>query len=253
MTTILSLVNQKGGVAKTTTSINLAAALAELKQKILLVDMDPQANLTQGLGFTQKVEVTTYEILTEELPITKGIYASKIANVDLVPADIRLANAELELSGVIARETLLKGSFTAAGELDYDYVIIDCSPSLGLLTVNALTSSTDMIIPMEPAIFSLEGIEQLVNITNLIRKKMNPQLEIKGVLLTRVDSRTNIAEDFEAELRNIFGDKIFNTVIHQNVKIAEAQTEGLAVNHYAPRAKGSKEYAALAKELINRD
>jgi chromosome partitioning protein len=247
---IIGIVNQKGGVGKSTTAINLSSCLAQLGKKVLLIDIDPQANTTRGIGFNQKVDTTIYEVLVEELPLSNAIYNTNIKNIDIVPSNIKLANAELELSSVFGRETILETAFQKSDSLDYDYVIIDCNPSLGLLTVNAMVACSDLIIPMEPAIFSLDGIEQLVNVINLIKRKINEELSIKGVLLTRVDARTNIAKEFEDELREIFGDKIFNTIIHQNVKIVESQAEQLPINIYDDKARGAKEYMKLAKELI---
>lgn len=247
---IISVVNQKGGVAKTTTAINLASALVNEGKKILLLDIDPQANLTQGIGFNNQVNTTIYEILTDKLPLSEAIYKTKIDNLDIVPSSIRLANAELELAGELGRETLLRESIEETDLSKYDYIFIDCNPSLGLLTVNALSACNEIIIPMEPGIFALEGIGQLVNVIKLIKRKINSQLDIKGVLLTRVDGRTNIAIEFKDELKEIFGNKVFDTIIHQNVAIGQAQIEELPVDHYDKKATGTKEYKALAKELI---
>ncbi|MBM7624916.1 ParA family protein [Sporohalobacter salinus] len=248
---IISIVNQKGGVAKTTTAINLASSLVELNKKVLVVDMDPQANMTQGLGFENNNKTTVYEILTNKLALNEGIYSTDINGLDIVASDIKLANAELELSGELGRETLLRESLQKSENLDYDYIIIDCNPSLGLLTVNALVACRETIIPVEPSIFSLEGIEQLINVIKTIKRKLNERLNIKSVLLTRVDGRTNIADEFLNELKNIFGNKVFDTIIHQNVKIAEAQTKSTPINIYDKNARGAKEYKSLAKELIN--
>jgi len=250
MSNIISLVNQKGGVGKTTTAINLGASLAELEKEVLLIDIDPQGNLTQGVGFdTEKVDNTIYEVLTTDINLEEAIYQTEFNNLDIVPSTIKLANTEIELSGEIGRETILSEKIRQAN-LDYDYILLDCSPSLGLLTVNSLSASNDLIIPIEPSYFSLEGLEQLINIIKLIRKKINEDLSIKGVLMTRVDGRTNIAEEFEKDLKEVFGNKIFNTLIHQNVKIAEAQGEQVPINHYSRKAKGSKEYMKLAKEVV---
>jgi chromosome partitioning protein len=248
---ITAIVNQKGGVAKTTTTINLGSCLAELGKKVLLIDIDPQGNLTQGLG-VENIDKTIYECLTEELPLSEIIQHTNFNNLDIVPANIKLANAELELSSTLGRESLLKDALEHA-DLNYDYILIDCNPSLGILTVNALTATEDIIIPLEPGIFALEGIGQLVKVIQLIKKKLNPKLNIKGVLLTRVNSRTSLAKDFEVQLHEIFGDKVFNTVIHNNVKIAEAQTYKKPINVYDKNAKGSIEYMSLAKELISNE
>ena len=255
---IIALVNQKGGVAKTTTAINLSSSLAKKGKKVLLVDMDPQANLSQGVSI-QNPNKTTYDILKKQITFAEGIkscpFNEKLeGKLDIIPSNINLANAELELSGELGRETLFKEAFEDSkkeNSYNYDYMIIDCNPSLGLLTVNALCIAEDLIIPLEPSFFALDGLEKLVDVIKLIRKKLNSNLRVRGVLLTRVDGRTNIAKDFERELKDIFGDKLFNTVIHQNVTISEAQTEGLPINLYNKKAKGTKEYKKLAEELIN--
>lgn len=248
---ICAIANQKGGVAKTTTAINLGSCLAELGKRVLLIDDDPQGNLTQGLGI-ENIDKTIYECLTEELPLSDIIQSTGIANLDIVPASIKLANAELELSNVLGREGLLKEALEKS-HLDYDYILIDCNPSLGILTVNALTAAEGIIIPLEPGIFALEGIGQLVKVINLIKKKLNPKLEIKGVLLTRANQRTSLAKEFEEQLQAIFKDKVFKTVIHNNVRIAEAQAEKKPINIYDKTAKGAIEYMALAKELIGNE
>ena len=247
---IISIVNQKGGVAKTTTAINLSSSLVSMGKKILLLDIDPQANMSQGIQFERKESKTIYEVLIDDLPLSEAIHNTSIDNLDIIPSSISLANAELELAGELGRETLLREAIEDTTLSKYDYIIIDCNPSLGLLTVNALSACKELIIPMEPSIFALEGIGQLVNVIKLIKRKINPQLEIKGVLLTRVDARTNIAIDFKEELEKVFGDKVFNTVIHQNVAVAQAQIEELPVNLYDSKARSAKEYMSLAKELI---
>lgn len=255
---IIAIVNQKGGVAKTTTTINLGACLAEKGKDVLLIDLDPQANLTHGLGLG-KMENTMYRVLRKEISIGSAICQSDLAppdwkgQLDLVPSSIELANSEIEFSGEIARETILKEAFTESAEIlsDYDYILVDTNPSLGLLTVNALSLAHTVIIPLEPSIFALDGMEQLTNAIRLVKRKINEHLAIKGVLLTRVDGRTNIAKEFQQELGAVFGDKLFSTVIHQNVRLNEAQTESLPVNLYDDKATGTKEYRNLAKELVD--
>ena len=247
---IIAIVNQKGGVAKTTTAINLGAALAQNGKKVLLVDADPQANLTAGLGISPDKK-TVYDCLVSELSLDEAIYATDIKGLDIVPANIQLANAELELSNIFGRETLLRESMES-NKLLYDYILIDCNPSLGLLTVNALTACEGIIIPMEPSIFAFQGIDNLLKVVNLVKKKLNSRINIFGVLLTRVDSRTNIAKEFFEQLQEVFKEKLFETVIHQNVKITEAQAEKKPILFFDSDSKGSKEYLQLSKEVINR-
>lgn len=248
---IIALTNQKGGCAKTTTALNLGASLAKLGKKVLLIDIDPQANLTSGLGISTE-EKTLYNCLVNDLQIEEIILKTNYENLDIVPSNILLSNAEIELSNVIGRETVLKTLFKKTKGLDYDYIILDCNPSLGLLTINALSASDEIIIPMEAAIFSFQGIESLVKTIHLIQEKINDKLNICGVLLTRVNSRANISKEFENKLKEIFKDKVFNTVIHQNVAIVESQLESIPVIEYDPKSNGAKEYLLLAEEVINR-
>ncbi|MCK8823975.1 ParA family protein [Fuchsiella alkaliacetigena] len=254
---IISIVNQIGGVAKTTTAVNLASSLVELGQKVLVIDMDPQANLAKSLGFNKQPENTIYDILVNKLPLTKAIYPTKVDNLNIVPSNISLATAEVELIGELSRETLLKESLKESENLDYDYVIIDCHPSLGLLTINALVACNDVIIPVEPSIFAkkslVEGLEQLMKVIELIRKRVNPDLNLKGALLTRVESKREEENLFKEELAETFGDKVFKTAIHKTVKIPEAQTEELPINLFDNTIRAAKEYLVLAKEIIEMD
>jgi len=247
---IISIVNQKGGTGKTTTAINLGASLVELGKKVLLIDTDPQANLTTGIGATNGKK-TIYDCLVNDVPISKCIYKTNIENLYIVPSSIQLANAEIELSSTLGRESVLKDAICST-TLDYDYILIDCNPSLGLLTINALTACNKVLIPLEPSIFSFQGVDNLIKIINLIRKKLNNKINILGVLLTRVDSRTNISKDFESQLKEIFKNKVFETLIHQNVKIVEAQVEKKTIIEYDKQSKGAKEYLQLAKEVVAR-
>lgn len=249
---IYAIVNQKGGVAKTTTTINLGSALAMCGKKVLIIDADPQANMTSGIGMREKSEKTIYDCLSVETPLEEVIYKTEIENLDCITADIKLANAEIEMSTKIGRESILKEVFTQSKEIDkYDYVFIDCNPSLGLLTINVLVACEKVIIPMEAAMFSFAGIEQLVKIINMVKKKLNNTLDIEKVLLTRVNDRTNLSKEFQEELLKIFKDKVFKTKIHQNTKIGEAQAMNQPVNVYAPTSKGAIEYKNLAEELIS--
>jgi len=259
---IISVTNQKGGVSKTSTAINVGSILAERGKKVLLVDIDPQFNMTTGLGFT-KSNNTIYNIMKEDIKFHEAIYNTNIepddweGKLDLIPSHIELANAELEFSGEIGRETILKEAYERSKDkiMDsgYDYIILDTNPSLGLLTINAMAIADSLIIPLEPSIFALDGMEQLTNVVKLVRKKINKDLKIEGALLTRVDGRTKIGDEFYSQLKEVFGDKLFNTVIHQNVAISEAQSEGLPINLYDKNAKGTKEYKSLVEELIDNE
>jgi chromosome partitioning protein len=240
----------------------LGAALAEKGKKVLLVDVDPQFNMTTGLGFSKK-ENTIYEVMKEDIAFHEAIYPTNIepddwqGKIDLIPSNIELANAELEFSGEIGRETILKEAFDRSKakieEKNYDYIILDTNPSLGLLTINAMAVANSLIIPLEPSIFALDGMEQLINVVKLVRRKINKNLDIEGALLTRVDGRTKIAEEFYNDLKGVFGEKLFDTVIHQNVRISEAQSEGLPINVYDKKARGAKEYKQLALELMRNE
>ena len=259
---IISVTNQKGGVSKTSTAINTAGILVEKGKNVLLIDIDPQFNMTTGLGFSKK-EHTIYDVMKEKIQFHEAIYSTNLeekswkGKLDLIPSHIDLANAELEFSGEIGRETILKESFDRSKEeimaAGYDYIILDTNPSLGLLTINAMAIADSLIIPLEPSIFALDGMEQLINVVKLVRRKINKDLKIEGALLTRVDGRTKIGDEFYSQLKEVFGDKLFNTVIHQNVAISEAQSKGLPINLYDKNAKGTKQYKSLVEELISNE
>lgn len=248
---IISICNQKGGVAKTTTSINLASNLAELGKKVLVVDLDPQYNLTVGLDFDNTDKKTTFDLLKyEEVNIKDTIYKTDF-NLDIIPSCLTLANLEVELSTVMYREELLKDKLETIKD-DYDYIIIDCNPALGILTLNGLVASDKVIVAIEPGSFALEGITNLGNFIKKIQRKLNPSLEMMGVLLTRVIKNTNISKTFKGELGSIFGDKFFKTIIHTNVTIADSQMNGKPLNFYDKKCSGYVEYLELAKEVIER-
>ena len=251
---IITFANQKGGVGKTTSAINIAAALTELGYKVIAVDMDPQANLTLGLGQKQAhAKTTIYDCLVHARPFASAIIDTSIPNLSLVCANMNLANAELEMAGLTGREKLLSHSIETAGEtLHADFIIIDPPPSLGLLTLNALSDSDGVVVPIETGIFAMSGVEQLLSIINLVKKKINPRLSILGVLLTKFDGRSNFAKELVEEINEIFGDKLLSSYIHQTIRLGEAQKAGLPICKYLPKSRGAIEYEQAAKELSER-
>ena len=246
------IANQKGGVGKTTTAINIAANLALQGKKVLAVDLDPQGNMTMGLGIYSEPKLTTYDCLVHDAPLAEVVLETEISGLFCAPSGMALANAEIEISGVTGRETLFRASIEA-NSIDYlDYIIIDPPPSLGLLTLNALSASDAVVVPIEGSIFALSGVEQLLSIINVVRKKLNPRLVIAGVLLTKFDGRSNFAKEIVQEINEIFGDKLFSSFIHQTVRIGESQKAGMPLGLYAPRSRGAEEYLEVTKELISR-
>lgn len=248
---IFTISNQKGGVAKTTSVINIAAALTKLGKKVLVIDMDPQSNLTSGLNQKNKFDKSIYDVLIHEYPIKKTIIHTEWNDLHLVPTSIKLANAELELASVMGRETILQTVVDEAELIkEYDYIIIDTNPGLGLLTINALGIADGVIIPMEPEIYSLEGIDYLIQVITLIRKKINKNLEIAGVLLTKVNPITRVSKDFQDEIKKIFGDKVFKTKININVRVQDASSERIPVVFFDEKAKAAEQYIDLAREIV---
>ena len=252
MAKIISLANQKGGVGKTTTAINLSAALAKEGKKVLLVDADPQANASSGLGIDiRNLEATIYECLVSGIDPKLAIHHTSVDNLDLIPSHIDLVGAEIEMLGLEDRELLMKRILSHLRD-QYDFILIDCSPSLGLITVNALTASDSVIIPVQAEFFALEGIAKLLNTIKIIKSKLNPQLKIEGFLVTMFDNRLRLSTQVHDEVKKHFGSLVFNTVITRNVRLSEAPSHGLSVLDYDPSSKGAKNYAALAKEVIKR-
>ena len=252
MAKIISLANQKGGVGKTTTAINLSAALAKEGKKVLLVDADPQANASSGLGIDiRNLEATIYECLVSGIDPKLAIHHTSVDNLDLIPSHIDLVGAEIEMLGLEDRELLMKRILSHLRD-QYDFILIDCSPSLGLITVNALTASDSVIIPVQAEFFALEGIAKLLNTIKIIKSKLNPQLKIEGFLVTMFDNRLRLSTQVYDEVKKHFGSLVFNTVITRNVRLSEAPSHGLSVLDYDPSSKGAKNYAALAKEVIKR-
>ncbi len=252
MSKIISLANQKGGVGKTTTSINLAAALAQQGKHVLLIDADPQANASSGLGVDiEQLSSTIYECLINRIDPHSAVLHTSVKRLDIIPSHIDLVGAEIEMLNIEHRETILK-SILSQLRSEYDYILIDCSPSLGLLTVNALTASDSVIIPVQCEFFALEGIAKLLNTIKIIKSQLNPALQIEGFLLTMYDNRLRLSNQVYEEVKRHFGDLVFNTVISRNVRLSEAPSHGLSIIEYDASSKGAKNYVALAKELIKR-
>ena len=250
---IIALANQKGGVGKTTTTINLAASLATLEKTVLVVDADPQANASSGLGVDIKeVECSLYECIVNKTDVREAIYTTDIEGLDIIPSHIDLVGAEIEMLNVNDREKVLKTMFEPI-KGEYDFILIDCSPSLGLITVNSLTAADSVIIPVQCEYFALEGISKLLNTIKIIKQRLNPKLEIEGFLLTMYDSRLRLANQIYDEVKRHFQELVFKTVIQRNVKLSESPSHGLPVILYDADSTGSKNHLALAKEIINKN
>lgn len=250
MVKVIAIANQKGGVGKTTTSVNLSACLSSLEKKVLLVDIDPQGNATSGFGIDKsKIKKSMYDILVNDVPVENVIMRTDIENLKIIPATIQLAGAEIELVSVMSRETKLKRMIDKI-KYDYDYVIIDCPPSLGLLTINSLTAASSVLVPIQCEFYALEGLSQLMNTVALVQKNLNPILELEGVVLTMFDSRTNLSIQVVDEVKNHFSHKVYRMMIPRNVRLSEAPSHGQPIILYDPKSKGSEMYLELAKEVI---
>ena len=249
---IIALANQKGGVGKTTTAINLAASLATLGKKVLVIDADPQANASSGLGIDiRQIKHSIYECLINGDTPREGIHHTCVEGLDIIPSHIDLVGAEIEMLDMPGRENIMKKSLAAIKD-EYDYLLIDCSPSLGLITVNSLTAADSVIIPVQCEYFALEGISKLLNTIKIIKSNLNPSLRIEGFLLTMYDARLRLSAQVHDEVRRHFGDLVFNTVIARNVRLSEAPSHGMSVLEYDRYSKGAKNYTNLAKELIRK-
>ncbi|KRM68192.1 Cobyrinic acid ac-diamide synthase [Apilactobacillus ozensis DSM 23829 = JCM 17196] len=247
---VIALANQKGGVGKTTTSVNLGADLTNLGKSVLLVDADAQGNATSGIGIQKShIEKDIYDVLVNEEPIKNVILHSQHKGLDIVPATIQLSGADVELTPQMAREVRLSDAIKTIKD-DYDYILIDCPPSLGLITINAFTASDSILIPVQSEYYALEGLSQLLNTVKLVQKHFNPDLKIEGVLLTMFDARTNLGNQVNKEVREYFKDKVYQTIIPRNVRLSEAPSYGLPIIDYDASSKGAKLYMELAKEVL---
>ncbi|MBN1915810.1 ParA family protein [Candidatus Dojkabacteria bacterium] len=257
---IIVFSNQKGGVGKTTTVLNLGSYLAEMGKKVLLIDLDPQANLTSGTGYSvhgdeksipeKTKNKTVYEVLIGDKELSNVFVSTQIENLYLVPSGIELAGAEIELVSMMSRETILKRKIATVND-QFDYILIDCPPSLGLLTINALVAAEQLIIPVQCEYFALEGLGQLINTFNIVKKNLNSTLELKGVVLTMFDSRTRLSKEIVEEVNRFFKDKVFKTIIPRNVRLSESPSHGKPITLYDRSSEGAKSYEKLAKEILS--
>lgn len=247
---MIALANQKGGVGKTTSSVNLSSSLAFLGKKVLLVDIDPQGNASSGVGVNKgEIEHCIYDVLVDDVAIQDVLQKTDLDNLNVIPATIQLAGAEVELVPAISREIRLKKAIGSIRD-DYDYVIIDCPPSLGLLTLNALTAADSVLIPVQCEYYALEGLSQLLNTIRIVQKHLNEDLQIEGVLLTMLDARTNLGIQVIEEVKKYFQNKVFNTIIPRNVRLSEAPSHGKPILLYDAKSKGAEVYLELAKEVV---
>ena len=246
---VISVANQKGGVGKTTTTVNLGTILAKKGKKVLLIDADPQGTATSGLGVDKDVELSLYDVLVNETEIEKTIQDTMIKNLKLCPSNINLAGAEVELVSMMSREQRLKEKLEEIKD-NFDYILIDCPPSLGLITLNSFTASDSVLIPVQCEYYALEGLGQLINTINLVKKHLNKNIQIEGALLTMYDIRTNLSNQVVKEVKRYFENKVYKTVIPRNVRLSEAPSYGMPITEYDPRSKGAKSYIKFAKEFI---
>ena len=249
---IIAIANQKGGVGKTTTAINLSACLAEAEKKILVIDMDPQGNTTSGLGIDKNgLEKTVYDALIGECEIEEVLLSGVLENLDLIPANVELSGAEIELIGIEMKEYILKWQVEKLAD-QYDFVLIDCPPSLSILTVNAMSTANTILVPIQCEYYALEGLTQLIHTINLVKRRLNPNLEIEGVVFTMYDARTNLSLQVVENVKQNLKQNIYKTIIPRNVRLAEAPSHGMPINLYDPKSAGAESYRLLAEEVIHR-
>ena len=253
MSKIIAIANQKGGVGKTTTSVNLASCVATAGRRVLLIDADPQGNATSGLGLDKNsIENSIYDVFINEYSLRDIVQGTMIDTLRIAPSHIQLAGAEVELVTMMAREQVLKNALREIRD-DYDYIFIDCPPSLGLLTLNALNAADTLLVPIQCEFYALEGLSQLMNTVRLVRKNLNPALDVEGVVLTMFDSRTNLSIQVVEEVKKFFRNKVYQTIIPRSVRLSEAPSFGLPIIRYAPRSSGAAAYNALAQELLAKE